>query len=718
MKLKRLLTAALSAVMALSVCALPAMAAGEKNYTFDLNRPTGSLTIKKYEKAEGATGNGDLLDGVEFTIYKLANIEQTVDADGKVALTYNSLTSKVADKDFNDATVDTSGRLDSNELYKKISGKLNATDLSRLETQKQTTGEDGNANGTVAFKDLELGVYMVAETKAPDQILTKSANFIVSIPMVDKDTDNEYVWNYDVTAEPKNVPTYGGVNLQKVGVTVGDTAETGLAGVLFRLYKQNGVAWEPVDASKFTFDTDAGGASTDPAKLLSDGFIVTGTNGKISIKSGMTKGTYRFVEIEAVDGYIANTAEDANEFEVDVDAEGKLYAHTIGNKNDTLNLIKVKNERPAFDKAVTKRDGAGNGENNSVDYAVGDKIPYTLTVTVPDTIANVKTFKVTDTVNPDQLKHLANTVENTVEVKLPDGTPVDAKYYDIENDEATGVMTIDFKSNKAGKEKLGDYFKGKTIVITYKAELLEAAVKTDAGNLNKAELEYSNKTDINITDGTEGKPYKIHDEAVVYTFKTSIKKIDENETALPDVEFDLYKKYVLADGAIISNKVTFQKVACDVIDASAAYKLGLNNTASDTYQWIKIKSIKTGPDGTVEVDGLPNGNYKLIETKTKDGYNLLKSPVDADLTIAYADAWETKDYYDANGVLIKHEKSTSKKAFDTATAYKPIQIVNRKGFNLPTTGGFGTLLFSGIGVLLVLAGVGVLFSLKKKSNRA
>ena len=45
-------------------------------------------------------------------------------------------------------------------------------------------------------------------------------------------------------------------------------------------------------------------------------------------------------------------------------------------------------------------------------------------------------------------------------------------------------------------------------------------------------------------------------------------------------------------------------------------------------------------------------------------------------------------------------------------------IINRKGFNLPTTGGFGTLLFSGIGVLLVLAGVSVLFSLKKKNNRA
>ena len=715
MKLKRLLTAALSAVMALSVCALPAMAAGEKNYTFDQNRTSGSLTIKKYEKAEGATGNGDPLNGVEFTIYKLANIEQTVDADGKVALTYKSLTNKVTDEDFNDATVDTNGRLDSNDLYNKISGKLDATDLNALKPEKQTTGEGSNANGTVVFNNLELGVYMVAETKAPDQILTKSANFIVSIPMVDKDTDGEYVWNYDVTAEPKNVPTYGGVSLQKVGVTVGNTVETGLAGVLFRLEKNNGDAWQPVDASKFTFDTNAGGASTDLAKPLSDGFIVTGTNGMISIKSGMTKGTYRFVEIEAVDGYIANTAKDANQFEVDADANGELYAHKIGSAADKLNPIKVKNERPAFDKAVTKRDGTGNGANNSVDYAVGDQIPYTLTVKVPDTIANVKTFKVTDTVTPTQLQHLVNTVE----VKLADGTVVDSKYYDIEDVEATGVMTIDFKSNKTGKVKLGDDFKGKTIVITYKAELLETADKTDAGNLNKAELEYSNKTDINITDGTEGNPYKIHDEAVVYTFKTSIKKTDEKGTALPNVEFDLYKKYVAADGAITtSNKVTFQKVECDVIDASAAYKLGLNNTAGDTDQWIKIKSIKTGPDGTVEVDGLPNGNYKLVETKTKDGYNLLKSPVDADLTIAYADAWETNDHYDKGGVLIKHEKSTSKKAFDTTTAYKPIQIVNRKGFNLPVTGGFGTLLFSGIGVLLVLAGVSVLFSLKKKNKRA
>ena len=44
------------------------------------------------------------------------------------------------------------------------------------------------------------------------------------------------------------------------------------------------------------------------------------------------------------------------------------------------------------------------------------------------------------------------------------------------------------------------------------------------------------------------------------------------------------------------------------------------------------------------------------------------------------------------------------------------EIINRKGFKLPTTGGFGTLLFSGIGVLLVVGGVGVLMSTKKKKK--
>ena len=77
----------------------------------------------------------------------------------------------------------------------------------------------------------------------------------------------------------------------------------------------------------------------------------------------------------------------------------------------------------------------------------------------------------------------------------------------------------------------------------------------------------------------------------------------------------------------------------------------------------------------------------------------------------------------ASGNLVKHGTVTSTtftnaNGDSTNQALAVANIINRKGFTLPVTGGFGTLLFSGIGVLLVLAGVGVLFSLKKKSNRA
>ena len=97
----------------------------------------------------------------------------------------------------------------------------------------------------------------------------------------------------------------------------------------------------------------------------------------------------------------------------------------------------------------------------------------------------------------------------------------------------------------------------------------------------------------------------------------------------------------------------------------------------------------------------------------------MTGPVDANLTLDCTTTWSKKDTFDATGKLIKNEYSKTEVKNSDGTLYKyaEILIINRKGFNLPTTGGFGTLLFSGIGVLLVVAGVGVLLSLKKK-NRA
>lgn len=66
-------------------------------------------------------------------------------------------------------------------------------------TSEQTTGADGK----VSFENLDLGIYLVEETNAPDGIVT-GAPFIVSIPMVNEASD---AWNYNVVAYPKNTET-------------------------------------------------------------------------------------------------------------------------------------------------------------------------------------------------------------------------------------------------------------------------------------------------------------------------------------------------------------------------------------------------------------------------------------------------------------------------------------------------------------------------------
>ena len=133
--------------------------------------------------------------------------------------------------------------------------------------------------------------------------------------------------------------------------------------------------------------------------------------------------------------------------------------------------------------------------------------------------------------------------------------------------------------------------------------------------------------------------------------------------------------------------------------------------------------MTTNGDGNVSQDGLANGDYYLVEKKTAEGYNLLKEPVKVTLNISEVTTWDEKFVY-TNGVLIKQDvkkmtKFTDEKGNDvTNSASITIKVINRKGFDLPTTGGFGTLLFSGIGALLVVGGIGVLMSIKKKKGNA
>lgn len=737
MKLKRLLTAALSAVMALSVCALPAMAAGTTSTsTFDPSITTGTLTINKYEQTkeeENSAEKGTPLDGVEFTIYQLATVKQVKNTNGSIGLEYTPTINELPSIDFDGDTDPTTGKIDSKALYNKISPKITDTVKNQLEEaglkHSATTGADGAAHGQAKFEDLPLGIYMVEETKAPSQILSYTANFIVSIPMMD---DDNKTWNYDVVAEPKNVPTYGGVKLVKTGRVAGAPDDgTGLEGVLFRLdIKEAGNSWTPVDldAKEVTFGAGEGTSAQVSGDPTTNGYIKTGTNGVISITGGLAPATYRFVELEAVDGYIADAAT-AHEFEVYYDnTDKKLCIKENGVKADA---VKVINERPDLEKNITKRDNSTSNTHDA-DYGIGDKVPYTLTIKVPNTIDKLNTFKVTDTVNAEQLIY---SDDFKVSVTKKDGTKetLDAKYYNmtLTNNDANATSTtrsveFDFRSTAEGKTALGTEYADAVITIEYTAKLLDGAAIGNTGNINNAKLTYSNKTNVDADNKpTTPKDNESNDAGVVYTFQTGIKKVDQNNKPLNGVKFDLYKKVDARDKETEDHKgITFNGEPKVYADPATVKALNLSN--NDTEKWVKITTVVSGaedaagtstPTGEAIVKGLPNGTYKFVETETLKGYNLLKDPVDATLSIAYAANWTISSKYDTDGKLIKRTYNTGVKAFDD-NDMKIYTVVNRKGFNLPVTGGFGTLLFSGIGVLLVLAGVSVLFSLKKKNNRA
>lgn len=707
MKLKRLLTGVLSAVMALSVCAMPAAAADatNKQVTFDPTRESGSLTIMKYEQSEEQKNGNDEgvpLGGVTFKAYLLATIKQTED-NGNINLTYevqDPFKNIVTDEDLNGKAsyIDsTSKMIDSKQLYDALVEKAGmAAAMAKATPYTKTTGTEGADKGKAVFDKLPLGIYMIEEADAPNQIVTKSASFIVSIPRVDENG----AWQYDVTAKPKNVGVYGGVTLTKTGRVAGDTGEgTGIAGVEFLLeYKntKNSDNWEPVDLSHY--DVKIGEPVAE-----STGHVKTGANGVINIKK-LTHGEYRFKEISAVNGYIADTNA---VYEFQVTETGAVQVKQQGeNYAEAPEGIKVVNERPDFDKDVTKRGGT-TSTNNDADYGVGDMVPYTLTIKVPQGIGSMKTFAVTDTITPTQLEYQKDVVVTGTD---KNGTAITSDNYKVTYADGGSSFTVDFKPQN--QTDLTEEFADQTITIKYTAKLLSGAAITSAGNVNKAELVYSNKTSVTGEETPDDKN-TIHDEGVIYTFRTAIKKTDPDGMTLDGVSFVLYKKYDETDGTIDeqTSTILFNGETCKVITGNAAKKYGL---AAES-KWIEVKSDKTANQGNIMASGIPCGEYYWVETETLKGYNLLKDPVKADLTIAYKAIWKTPTEY-VNNVMTKHQFEKTENYNDTAMA-TPITVVNRKGFTLPVTGGFGTLLFSGIGVLLVLAGVCVLFSMKKKNNR-
>lgn len=653
--MKKVLAGIMSAAMLMSSMTLTAFAANEMP-TIDTTK-TGSLTIHKYEYngTERVAGTGESTDTVPTDAMPLAGVTFEV--------------TKVADL---------------SEYYGTDAKTLPTVEQAQTMAEGQTPVEKTTgADGTAVFSDLALGLYLVHESSAPAQITGKVADFLVSIPMTNSTEDD---WLYDVHVFPKNSSTYAGVTLKKQG-KVGDDAEAALAGATFVLQVKGDSAWTTVTENN------------KGAAVGENGTLTTGADGKITV-SDLAPGTYRFVEtgIPSNTGFIMDGAS-AQEFVIT--DEGKVQIN--GTETDTSqNPITVTNYKPDVEKEV--KDRTDDTWGNDSDYSAGSTVPYRVTVDVPANVAKLKDFTVSDT--------MVNQTYNTGTLRIYSDA-------DLTTEILEGQYTVDTAGTPAwsiafnsADETTGDItsllsaYAEKSIYIYFETTLSEDAVTTSAGNPNTVTLDYSNKilpsSDDDGNPNEPGEPGKdsITDQAVVYTFKIAVEKVDAKDanTKLRGVEFDLYRK--------LDADTTGDDVLTDPVK-------GLTGK----YKKINTASLVTDADGAIGVNGLENGEYYLVETKTNDGYNLLKAPVEVKIAAEYATTTSTTTVTDENGKTTTTTTVTNK-TFNNAGdngVFKTV-VKNSTGFTLPTTGGMGTLMFSIIGVILMIGGAIVLFRSNKKKT--
>lgn len=129
--------------------------------------------------------------------------------------------------------------------------------------------------------------------------------------------------------------------------------------------------------------------------------LTTSTKDGTIVISDLSAGVYRFTEKTTTgkDGYIVDgkthyifRVNGSNIEEITNEDEKAKYSETGYNnvfdaKDAGGNQVNIYNHRPDVDKEVIKRNGTPDKE---ADYNIGDRVPYVVTVKVPENITSLK----------------------------------------------------------------------------------------------------------------------------------------------------------------------------------------------------------------------------------------------------------------------------------------------------------------------------------------
>ena len=326
-------------------------------------------------------------------------------------------------------------------------------------------------------------------------------------------------------------------------------------------------------------------------------------------------------------------------------------------------VILEKNGKPTIDKEVQENPAGTWGKTN--DANVGDTVYFRTTVTVLD--GNPLDYVVTDEMSAG----LSFTGQLTV--KVNDVAKTAGTDYTLAATDSG--FTLSFVN---GVLKPND-----VILIEYSATLNANAVVASTGNPNKTYLEYNDHAD------GKGKTQEV--ETRTYTWPIDVFKYTKNGTddaALEGAEFQLTR---------VNGNVTEY--------AQADLKTGTDEATYKITGWATVESegttFESPKDGKFVVEGLDTGTYKLTEIKPPAGYNTLKDPITITITAAIDGSTHV-----GTPTVTYNETSTG-----------TINVENKTGSELPSTGGMGTTVLYIVGGILVVGAAVALVTRKRMGNK-
>ena len=597
---------------------------------------------EKYEATTGEDGKA-VFDGVLFGSYKLVEKE--------------TLENYKADSTEHDVTIDNQTKLKEvtikNELKKGkvVVTKVDATDnTKKLKDVKFVLKQDGNvkyeattdADGKAVFNGVAYGQYKLVETETLANYALDSTERDVNI-----DADGK-----EVPFEITNALKQGSVEVTKVDA---DNNNTKLTGVKFVL-KQNG-------AVKYEATTDA--------------------DGKANFNN-VAYGDYKLVETETLKNYNL----DATERDVTIDSQNSTKQITLTNvmkkgkvvvtKVDaTDNTKKLKDVKFALKQgndvkyeATTDVDGKAvfNGvaygeyklvetktlDNYSLDTterdvnidADGKEVPFEITNALKE--GKVEVTKVDADDNSKKLEGVKFALKQGNDVKYEATTDADGKAV------FNGVAYGDYKLVETKH------------LDNYNADTTERDVTIDNQNSTK-QLTVTNtlikgKVEVTLVDAVvDGKPIK----GATFVLKqgdTVVKELTTDDSGKVVFENVPYGEYTVVEKTTLENYVIdsapkavkieqqgqVEKVQVVNVLKTSNVKVTKVDADDNTKKLAGVEFELRGANGKV-LKGTTNangeyifedvvyGDYKLVETKTLDNYNLTT----AEETVQVRDAGQT-----------------------------------------------------------------------------